>query len=190
MSGAVPSNSEQDERRTSRALASYRTFLLAVAKKQMGNSLLAGETASDFVQKALLAAMLADGKGQGPGPTEQELRGWLVMILKNKIIEARRPRGRVTRELMPDNIADEGTSPSEGAIRNEERNRLDKALKTLSPEDQQLVVWSIKENLSRKEIGERLGMSSSYVSRICMRAQNRFQRAYRALGKEFVEESR
>lgn len=87
-------------------LATHRRFLLGLARMQLGA---AGE-ADDVVQDTLLAAAQGAAKFSGEVP----LRAWLTGILRHKIVDALRARGR-TQPLArtwpagdDDEIAEEG----------------------------------------------------------------------------------
>lgn len=192
MNHRVPPARDWEQARSARVIESHRVYLTLLARKWLTRESLAGMTASDLVQEALMAATVSQSCGQGPAQDafDQDIRPWLATILDNKFYEAIRHQnakkrgGGISCVPMPPNIPDEGTSPSRRAILNEEKVRLDEALSTLSADDLQLVIWSVKEGLSRREIGERLDVSATYASRICKRAEKCLRDAYHATRRE------
>lgn len=192
MSERVPPMRDWDEARAARVIESHRAYLLNIARNKLGRDSIGLHTASDVVQEALLAATVAQSRGQGPkhGDPDQDFRSWLKVILNNKIfevfrhIQTRKEGGGKPLDPLPPDLADEGTSPSRRAIKNEEIDRLDEALHALSSTDLKLVTWSIKDGLTRREIGERLGVSATYASRICSAAEQRLRDAYRATRRD------
>src|SRR5687767_2090965 len=75
-------------------LASFRPYLLVLARTQDS---LAGEEASDLVQKTLLLAY--EQQTQFRGRTTAEIAGWLKQILRNQLIDTFRQRRRLRRDV-------------------------------------------------------------------------------------------
>jgi RNA polymerase sigma-70 factor (ECF subfamily) len=108
---------------------------------------------SDIVQRTLLKAH--QNLGQFRGQTEAELAAWLRRILANTLTDAVREFGGAERDAALERsleqtvaassarlealLADSGTSPSVGAVRQEDLARLAAALAEL-PEDQRTAV--------------------------------------------------
>lgn len=167
-----------DDGREFRFLESCHTYLLIVARQEMGARFVGPKSASDFVQESILAAVEAEGQGFGAKLVEDDRRRWLGGIVRNKIKAAIRhevihPRDH---DEAPD-PSDHGPRPLDRIIEGEVAERLFAALDRLTPEDRQLVVWSVEE-VKRCEMGERLGVAASYASRVCNRALERFRLAY------------
>jgi RNA polymerase sigma factor (sigma-70 family) len=174
-----------DRESLERALESFRAYLLFVAWRLKGNQLAGREGASDLVQRTIVAAMEKIRDGNIPGPTEKHRKAWLRKILFNTFNRmvrhenaAKRGGGHVVGGL-EDPGADSATSPSGGAIKNEERQLLAQAFAQLDPDEQQLITWRYVDGLTCDEIGRRRGCSASYVSRICNEAIGRLRRSLR-----------
>ncbi|MDB5349855.1 MAG: hypothetical protein JWN86_1102 [Planctomycetota bacterium] len=192
MDHRVPPLRTWQEARSARVSESRRAYLTSIARSKLGGDSIGGVTASDLVQETLMAATVAGRQGQGPDreAIDGDICVWLRTILENKIHEtfrrenARKRGGGMARVPLPSGIPDMGSTPSDHAIANEERHRLEEALGMLSPEDVQLLSWSVKEGLSRGEISVRLGVSARYARRICKRAEERLREAYRTTRRD------
>jgi RNA polymerase sigma factor (sigma-70 family) len=174
-----------DRESLERALESFRAYLLFVAWRLKGDQLAGREGASDLVQRTIVAAMEKIREGNIPGPTEKHRKAWLRKILFNTFNRMvrrenaeKRGGGRVVGGLEEPG-PDSATSPSGGAIKNEERLLLAQAFAKLDPDEQQLITWRYVDELTCEEIGRRRGCSASYVSRICNEAIGRLRRSLR-----------
>ena len=112
------------------------------------------------------------------------------VIVRTHLTHLRRERrekrgGRlVAVASFDDPPTDPGTSPSGRAERGESRAILASAFARLSAGDQDLVRWRYVDGLSCREIGERLGVSSEYASRITRAALDRLRADLPSLGDE------
>ena len=126
------------------------------------------EEAWDVAQEAFIRAWqaLPNFRGQSAFYT------WLFRIVMN--VAADRARSRAARgrafgtERVPEEewervIADEGGTPDETAARLEERERITKALATLSADHRAIIMLSDLEGLSYREIAEVLGIPMGTV---------------------------
>jgi RNA polymerase sigma factor (sigma-70 family) len=173
----------EDRQSLERALESFRAYLLFVAWRIKGNQLAGREGASDLVQRTIVAAMEKIREGKIPGPTDKHRKAWLRKILFNTFNRMVRREnaeihggGRVVGGLEEPG-PDSATSPSGGAIKNEEKLLLANAFAQLDPAEQQLITWRYMDGLTCEEIGRRRGCSASYVSRICNEAIGRLRRS-------------
>ena len=135
------------------SLEAYRDYLRLLVRLQLSPRLRTKLDASDIVQQAILQAHV--GRGRFRGRTEGEWLAWLRAILANALATAARRFDTQSRELGRERsleaelelsssrldgflVADQ-TSPSERAVRCEDRLRLARCLARL-PEDQRRVV--------------------------------------------------
>jgi RNA polymerase sigma-70 factor (ECF subfamily) len=131
-------------------LAGYRDYLLLLARAQLEPGLRAKLDPSDVVQQTLIKAQ--QNLAQFRGENSAEMAGWLRRILVNTLIDAARKYGRegdaqrsLERDLEQSSarleawLADDQSSPSEIAEREERVLRLASALAQL-PEDQRTAV--------------------------------------------------
>lgn len=129
-------------------LAGYRDYLRLLAGMQLGTGFRGKIDASDLVQQTLLQAHQA--QEQFRGGTDAERAAWLRQILANVLADAVRrctgARRDIHRERSLDAssrleaaLAAADSSPSTGAIRHEDLQRMAAALAQL-PDDQRVAV--------------------------------------------------
>lgn len=119
--------------------------MIRVAYRMVGSM----ESAQDLVQEAFLLALFYREKlADHPSP-----EGWLMLTLKNLARnERRRVQAHPTAGL--DDV-DELHAPSPPAP-------LDTVLpRQLRPEDRRILLWRFEQNMSHREIADRLGISES-----------------------------
>jgi RNA polymerase sigma-70 factor (ECF subfamily) len=166
-------------------LEAYRPYLLAVANALIAPLAVPGETASDMVQKALIAANRNAAEGRLRVGDEEALKGYLRRVLRNVIIDARRRDqaqvrgGRLGRTGEVLDLADDTTSPSGRAARGEEMERLAAALRALPEAESRLIVWKHFDGLTFEEIAERIGLTASGSKKAYRRALESLRWAYK-----------
>lgn len=153
------------------ALESLHSYLLLIARRELGRDLWSKASPSDLVQETLLKAHrdLASFRGQ----SEVELKAWVCGILAHCVLEFRRRFDCAGRDInreqnqctdrldldrrceFPGQLA----PPSREAIRRERMWLLQQALSRLPEEDRRLVAWRQSEGCTFDEMGRRLGCS-------------------------------
>jgi RNA polymerase sigma-70 factor (ECF subfamily) len=137
---------------------------------------------SDLVQDALLEAQRHFERFQGE--TVAEFAAWLRPVvlrsaghvLRKHLAAARRDAGREQaggHHL--DQAADQGSSPSEHAIREERAARMAGQLAQLPEDMQQVLIGRHVDGLSHAELAERLGRSEGAVRVLYTRALRRLR---------------
>lgn len=130
---------------------------------------------SDLVQDALMDAVRGFDRFEPRG--RGSFRAWLARIADNRVAMALRDQHRlrrdVAREVAPNpssfEPATSATSPSQGAVRNDERERLERALSNL-PDEQARVVRLVKfEELPLATVAARLEKSENAVKKLLAR---------------------
>jgi RNA polymerase sigma factor, sigma-70 family len=132
--------------------------------------------AQDIVQDAALRALRHfDGFRDG------DARAWLLTIVRNACYSWHRSR-RVDRNMVPltDELAMDMGGPRAAdalAIQSSERERLQGAVASLSPELREVIVLRELQDLSYREIGEIVGIPMGTVMSRLSRARDRLAAA-------------
>jgi RNA polymerase sigma-70 factor (ECF subfamily) len=155
-------------------LQRYRAYLLVLARSQNN---IAGEEASDIVQKTLLVAH--HQREQFRGQTTGEMAAWLKQILRRQLIDAyrqqRRLRRDATREVPLEASIDgsfcrvEGwaavhSTPSQLVSRDEELVRMAQALAQLPDAQREAIVLHHLQGTSLAEAAAKLDRTEAAVA--------------------------
>jgi len=168
-----------------RLLELHRTYMVVLARIQIGRRLQGKVDASDVVQEAFLGAYR--DFPQFRGTTDKEFRGWLRQILASLLANlVRRYHGtrgrdiRLERQLaleleQSSQALDRGlvaaqSSPSQQAIRREEAVLLAEALGRLPEELRELLILRHLEGLSFPEVARRMERTVDSVKKQWPRA--------------------
>jgi RNA polymerase sigma-70 factor (ECF subfamily) len=161
-------------------LENFRDYLRLLARLQLDPRLQGKLDPSDLVQQTLLKAHRS--LDQFRGQSDEELAGWLRRILANTLTDAVR---KFQRELDAERplvealeessarleawLAENGSSPSARAVRNEEVLRLAGALARLPDDQRQAVELRYLKNASLAEIAEAVGRTEAAVAGLLRR---------------------
>ena len=159
-------------------LDEFRDYLLGLARAQLGGGPDGKLDASDVVQQTLLEAHAK--RDQFRGKSGAELAGWLRQMLICTVADARRALGRQKRATQREQPLDhdpagEQTTPSGGAVRDEQAGQLAYALAQL-PEDQRAAVTLRHcQSKSLADISSELGRSPAAVAGLLKRGLQRLR---------------
>jgi RNA polymerase sigma-70 factor (ECF subfamily) len=173
-------------------LERYRTYLLVLARAQIGRRLRGKVDAADVVQEVCLEAHRHFAGFRGD--TEGALLGWLRQILGATLSNlVRRYYGtqrrdvRLERELTADldessqllgeGLAAPDSSPSHQASRREQAVVLAEALGHLPADYREVLVLRHLEGLSFPEVAARMGRSVEATKKLWARGLDRLRRA-------------
>lgn len=159
-------------------LERFRPYLRLLARLQLHRRLQSKVDASDIVQQTMLHAHQA--RAGFRGTTEAERAAWLRQILARNLAHLVRDFGRDKRDCSREQslqqsldrssarlevfLADDQSSPSQRATRNEDVLRLAAALEQLPDAQRRAVEMHYWEGCTVAEIGETLERSTSAVA--------------------------
>jgi RNA polymerase sigma-70 factor (ECF subfamily) len=162
-------------------LVRLRGWVRGWAQGQLGQRLLARLDGSDIVQDVHLRAV--ERFDQFRGDSVPQLRAWVAEVLNNVLIDCfrrqhaggRDPDLEVAGGDLFSGLAADATTPSQGAMRNEQQARLSEALSRL-PERQQLVFrLRLYEGLPFEEVAQRAGVTVGNARVLMVRAAERLR---------------
>jgi RNA polymerase sigma-70 factor (ECF subfamily) len=133
----------------------YLKQAFAVAYRILGQR----EDAEDLVQEAFVAAL----EHIDTFDTAREFRPWLLRIVANRALNARRYRDRRRTEEIPEHAASGSRSPSADLEQQEMEQRVRQALAGLPERQQTIVQLSGFEGLNSTDIGEILSIPAGTV---------------------------
>ncbi|HMO26853.1 MAG TPA: sigma-70 family RNA polymerase sigma factor [Tepidisphaeraceae bacterium] len=127
--------------------------------------------AGDVVQDAFIAAWQRIGDVKHPA----QFGGWLMRLVRNRAIDLhRRTRSRATLPIDVD-PADDRSDPLDDVVIDETRDAIDVALGKLDEVTRSAVVMRYYDNLSSREIGQRLDLSPAAVDMRLCRARSQLR---------------
>jgi RNA polymerase sigma-70 factor (ECF subfamily) len=177
-------------------LERFRSYLVLLARTRLGHRLQSKLGASDVVQQTMLEAH--QGLGQFRGRSEAEMAAWLRQILARNLANAARDFSRLKRDAgrersleaaLEDSAARlEGwlaagpSSPSQGAVRQEDALRLAQALEELPTAQRAAIVLRHIDGLSLADIAGQLDCTTAAVTGLLHRGLKNLRKRLQALG--------
>jgi RNA polymerase sigma-70 factor (ECF subfamily) len=173
-------------------LETYRSYLLLLARLQIGRRLQGKVDPADVVQETFLRAHRDFARFRGT--TEEEWTGWLRQILAARLGDVvrrycgtRRRDVRLERELegeldQSSRILDQGlvaklSSPSHQAARREQAVLLAEALEKLPEDYREVLILHHLEECNFPEVARRMGRTVEGVKKLWARALGRLRRS-------------
>jgi RNA polymerase sigma-70 factor (ECF subfamily) len=165
-------------------LGRYRSALMLLARAQLARHPQLDLEASDLVHEAFAEA--CRDRKQFHGSTDAERFAWLRKILHHTFLDEYDRRRAGKRDLarqaleadltgsfagLDELLADQQTSPSERAVRNEDLTRLAEALEQLPPDQREVVTLKHLVGLTLEQISERLGCTPAAVAGLLYRGR-------------------
>ncbi len=170
------------------ALEHFRSYLLAIANRQLDPVLRVKGGASDIVQETFLEAQR--DFGQFAGTTAAELRAWLLRLMTNNLANfARSYRSTSKRDLdrevgLPGatvfgptggGLAGDTPTPSVEAMSQEMESAVERAIQRLPEDQRQVILLRNREDRPFDEIAVLMGRSENAVRKLWFRAVERLQ---------------
>jgi RNA polymerase sigma-70 factor, ECF subfamily len=172
----------------------FRSYLLLLARVQVGDRARARLDASDLVQQTLLEAHRK--RTQFRGATAAELAGWLRRLLACEIADARRGLDRARRDIRRERAIEEllaevssrleaglaapDSSPGDRADRNEQALQLADALLRLPEDQRRAVELKHLRGCTVAEIAGLLGRTETAVGGLLRRGMTRLRELLRS----------
>ncbi len=146
----------------------FRSRLEVAVRSRLGTSLQRDAECDDVLQETFLRALTAIECFEWKG--EQAFFQWLNTIAGRVVLElASRKKRRPTVPLEHE-VPGHDESPSTGARREERFDRLESALKSLSPDHREVILLARIRKLPIKVIAERMNRSPDAVTHLLLRA--------------------
>ena len=155
-----------------RFLQSVTPFLRAVAIRRCAQLGASRSDAEDVVQDVLLAIHLKRGTWDAKRP----IGPWVATIVRNKVIDAFRRRGRHIDVPIDDVIETLGAPETE---QDPDRGTVERLIARLKPAQRAVVMSISVEGVSIKQTAERLGMTEGAVRVTLHRALKALAALYR-----------
>jgi RNA polymerase sigma-70 factor (ECF subfamily) len=174
-----------DDAALHRLLAEIRPYLKAVVERRGPGCLPGPADASDVVQDCLIAVW--QHGGQVRGTSDGQVRRWLRVLAEHGLLDALRFAHQQCRDAgrqlpLPQDsggavrVAGDAPSPSQEAMRREDRERLERARRRLPADDQAVLRLHFDEGLDWPEVAARLGRKLAAVQRLYYRAVKRWKK--------------
>jgi RNA polymerase sigma-70 factor, ECF subfamily len=164
-------------------LERHRSYLRVIAHLQLSSTIRARIDPSDLVQQTLLRAHQAIEGFRGR--TSEEMTAWLRQILARTLADTVRDQRRARRDVAMERsiartveessvrldtwLVAEQSTPSQGALRNEQSLLLVKALAELPEAQREALLLKHCQGWSLAEIGERMDRSPAAVASLLQR---------------------
>jgi len=152
--------------------------LQRVVDTRLGARLRASLRRSDVMQNSYLA--MIDALPRFPGTTEDDFVQWVARIIENDIHRQHRwfrakkraaPSRTSQRNLLLEVLMPPTPTPSQEFASREEQAQLLAAMKRLEPDHAKVLELTAFENLSHREVAERMGRTEGACRMLLMRAR-------------------
>jgi RNA polymerase sigma factor (sigma-70 family) len=178
-----PGGARGKDQQIVRSIEPLLGYLVVVARGLKSRDQVGLDGASDLVQMTVVAAMENIGKGRLPGDGDGEVKAWLRGIMLNLHRQVRK-RKRPLGGLVGEELADDTTSPSNKASRDELASRMVRARSRLRERDRLILNWRHEEKLTFEAIGRQLGVSDVAAHKAHRRALKQLEDAFLAISAE------
>ncbi len=187
-----------DQAALGQLLEQFRDYLLLIANEDCESWLAEKVGPSDLVQTSLLNGY--QRFCQFRGTTEQELRGWLRQILKNGLkknarhFQAAKRRAKAEIKLEANSqlgrgMVDRHQTPQTRLLDDEKQSALVMAIGQLPADQQEIIQLRNVDQLSFKEIGERIGRGEDAARKFWARSIENLKTLIKNLSPELLEGS-
>jgi RNA polymerase sigma-70 factor (subfamily 1) len=182
----VPRARSGDDDARNEICQQVQQYLQMMAVKQLDQNMQRKMNPSDVVQMTM--TRMINGIDDFRGSSNAEFYGWLNQILRNEIKTSRRDLHRGKRDISRERelsdksgnrprpaITDPNLTPSSEAIKSEKLEQFGRALEKLPPDYAEVIQLRSLEELTFKEVAEKMGKSYNAVTKLWYRAVVKFQ---------------
>lgn len=154
----------------------FRDRVAAWVASRIGPQLRARVSVDDVIQETFLWALQGIARLEWRG--EESFNHWLISIAKHVISREADRQERHPMLALDCEVAGGGVSPSKALRRGERFDRLEKAMRDLSPEHRRVIELARIERLPVQEIARRLGRSPNATSQLLSRALKKLRASF------------
>ena len=168
---------QSGERRAFEVLTGrYKGRLLRRVEFRLGTHLRGTIEAEDIVQETFLKALRSIGGFSFRG--EESFFRWLAGIAENLLLDLAEQQKRKRHLRLDGDVRGSRVSPGSALQREERFERLEAALKELSPDHREVILLARVEGLPLKEVAARMGRSPNAVGQLLWRALQKLRERF------------
>lgn len=153
-----------------------RQQLLATIRRRLSPAIRQRIDPEDVLQDTFVRGLHSFSRFEWQG--EDSLRRWLEAIATHVTLDVVRYQGRRKTLRLDRDLKGDGVPPSRAMRRQERRERLQNSLQTLSPDHRMVLELSRMQELSIREIAERMGRTESAVKNLLLRATRKLRESF------------
>ncbi len=153
-----------------------RQQLLATIRRRLSPAIRQRIDPEDVLQDSFVRGLHSFSRFEWQG--ENSLRRWLEAIATHVTLDVVRHHGRRKALRLEQDLMGDGAPPSRAMRRQERRERLQNAMRSLSPDHRTVLELSRMQELSIREIAERMGRTESAVKNLLLRATRKLRESF------------
>ncbi len=153
-----------------------RQHLLATIRRRLSPAIRQRVDPEDVLQDTFVRGLHSLSRFEWQG--DDSFRRWIEAVATHVTLDVVRHQGRRKALRIDRDLEGDGAPPSRALRRQERRERLQNALRTLSPDHRTVLELSRMEGLSIREIADRMGRSESAVKNLLLRATRKLRESF------------
>lgn len=153
-----------------------RPHLLNTIRGRLSPAIRRNVDPEDILQDTFVRGLHSFSRFEWRG--DESFRAWLNAIATHVTLDVVRRQGRRMTLRIDSELKGDGAPPSRGMRRQERRERLQNSLRALSPDYQKVLELSRMQELSIKEIADRMGRTESAVKNLLLRATRKLRESF------------
>ena len=153
-----------------------RQYLLATIRRRLSPAIQQRIDPEDVLQDSFVRGLHSFSRFEWQG--ENSLRRWLEAIATHVTLDVVRHHGRRKTLRLEQDLMGDGAPPSRSMRRQERRERLQNSLRSLSPDYRTVLELSRMQELSIREIAQRMDRTESAVKNLLLRATRKLRESF------------